>query len=76
MCVEAAAFGLAVAAGYLTRDHRWALASGIYLLAVSCDLAFHAEDLGRQHLAYAGILGLLVLATTFAPLRQRRHCLD
>ncbi|MEV1000186.1 hypothetical protein [Nonomuraea sp. NPDC050202] len=76
MSVEVAAFGLVVAAGYLTRDYRWALASGIYLLVVSCDLAFHAEHLARQHLAYAGILSLLLLAAAFAPLRQRRHCLD
>ncbi|GAA2210492.1 hypothetical protein GCM10009850_059510 [Nonomuraea monospora] len=76
MAVEAAAFGLVVAAGHLTRDHRWSLASGIYLLALSCELAWHAEHLGRQHLAYAGILGLLFLAAAFAPLRQRRHCLD
>ncbi|MGR6913827.1 hypothetical protein ACU635_06200 [[Actinomadura] parvosata] len=76
MCVEVAVFGLVVAAGYLTRDHRWALASGIYLLLLSCDLAFHVEHLGRQHLAYAGILLLLLAAAAFAPLRQRRHCLD
>ncbi|AQZ68152.1 unnamed protein product [[Actinomadura] parvosata subsp. kistnae] len=76
MCVEVAVFGLVVAAGYLTRDYRWVLASGIYLLLLSCDLAFHVEYLERQHLAYAGILFLLLVAAAFAPLRQRRHCLD
>ncbi|WP_157547859.1 hypothetical protein [Nonomuraea candida] len=76
MAVEVALFGLAVAGGYLARDPRWALACGVYLLVSLGDLAFHAEQLGRQHLAYAGILGLLGTAAAFVPYRQRRHCLD
>ncbi|MEV0620429.1 hypothetical protein AB0I81_44405 [Nonomuraea sp. NPDC050404] len=76
MAAEVVALGLAVAGGYLARDPRWALASGVYLLIVSSDLAFHAEQLGRQHLAYAGILLLLVTAAALIPFRQRRHCLD
>ncbi|MEV0379295.1 hypothetical protein [Nonomuraea sp. NPDC050643] len=76
MTVEALMFGLAVAAGYLARDHRWALAAGLYLAVVSGDLAIHSEELTRQHLAYAGLLLLLTLAAAFTPLRQRRHCLD
>ncbi|MGW2147003.1 hypothetical protein ACWCOT_22050 [Nonomuraea bangladeshensis] len=76
MAVEAVALGLAVTGGYLARDHRWAMASAIYLLVALGELAFHAQDLGRQHLAYAGILVLLTMAAVFVPLRQRRHCLD
>lgn len=76
LAVEAAAFGLAAAACYLTRDHRWALASGIYLLVTSAELTAHAEELTRQHLAYWGVLAVLALGATFAPFRQRRHCLD
>ncbi len=76
MAVEAVALGLAVTGGYLARDHRWAMASGIYLLVVLAELGFHVQQLGRQHLAYAGILVLLTVAAAFVPLRQRRHCLD
>ncbi|WP_433435652.1 hypothetical protein [Nonomuraea sp. CA-141351] len=76
LAVEAAAFGLAAAACYLARDHRWALASGIYLLVTSVELTMHAEFLTRQHVAYWGVLALLTTACAFAPLRQRRHCLD
>lgn len=76
MAVEAAALGLATTGAYLTRDHRWALASGIYLLATSGQLVIHADALTRQHLAYWGVLLVLALGATFAPFRQRRHCLD
>ncbi|MEO3874400.1 hypothetical protein ABGB18_36880 [Nonomuraea sp. B12E4] len=76
MAVEAAALGLAAAAGYLARDHRWALASGIYLLVASGEPALHGEELTRQHLAYWGVLVLLALWAVLAPFRPRRHCLD
>ncbi|MER7505179.1 hypothetical protein AB0L05_34895 [Nonomuraea pusilla] len=76
LAVEAAALGLAAAACYLARDHRWALASGIYLLVTSVELTMHAEELTRQHLAYWGVLAVLALGAACAPFRQRRHCLD
>lgn len=76
MAVEAAAFGLATASAYLARDHRWALASGVYLAVASGPFVMHAENLTRQHLAYWGVLVLLVAATAFAPFHRRRHCLD
>ncbi|WP_182900498.1 hypothetical protein [Microbispora sp. H10830] len=76
LAVETAAFGLAATGCYLTRDHRWALASGIYLLVTSVELATHAEQLTRQHLAYWGVLAVLLLGAACAPFRQRRHCLD
>ncbi|NUR91046.1 MAG: hypothetical protein HOY71_43820 [Nonomuraea sp.] len=76
MGVEAGAFGLAAAAAYLARDHRWTLAAGIYLAVASGDPALHAGQLTRQHLAYWGVLLVLVLGAAFAPFRQRRHCLD
>ncbi|MEV1167221.1 hypothetical protein [Nonomuraea sp. NPDC049784] len=76
LAVEAAAFGLAAAGCYLARDHRWALASGIYLLVTSVELTTHAEALTRQHLAYWGLLAVLTLGAASAPFRHRRHCLD
>ncbi|GAA3118832.1 hypothetical protein GCM10020001_043640 [Nonomuraea salmonea] len=74
--MEAVAFGLAAWAGYLTRDHRWALAAGIYLAVTSGDLVVHASELTGQHLAYWGVLAVLALWAAGTPLRQRRHCLD
>ncbi|SEG98205.1 hypothetical protein SAMN05444920_111236 [Nonomuraea solani] len=76
LVVEAAAFGLAVACGYLARDHRWAMAACVYLPVGGGDLIAHSFELSRQHLAYAGVLVVLTVAATFAPFRQRRHCLD
>ncbi|MGP3958213.1 hypothetical protein ACTWPT_19575 [Nonomuraea sp. 3N208] len=76
IAVEAAALGLATASAYLARDHRWALASGVYLLVTSSGFVMHAEELTRQHLAYWGVLLLLTLASAVAPFRPRRHCLD
>ncbi|RVX45598.1 hypothetical protein EDD27_8410 [Nonomuraea polychroma] len=76
MAVEAAAFGLAAAGCYLARDHRWALACGIYLLAASGQLIIHVEQLTRQHLAYWGVLVVLAGWAAVAPFRHRRHCLD
>ncbi|GAA3254277.1 hypothetical protein [Nonomuraea helvata] len=76
LAVEATALGLALACCYLTRDHRWALAAGIYLLVTSIELTTHAEELTRQHLAYWGVLTVLTLGATSAPFRRRRHCLD
>ncbi|WP_188192173.1 hypothetical protein [Nonomuraea sp. SYSU D8015] len=76
MAVETAAFGLAAAACYLARDHRWALASGVYLLVASGRFIEFADHLTRQHLAYWGVLLVLTLGAAFAPFRQRRHCLD
>ncbi|MGN9843104.1 hypothetical protein ACTMTI_33775 [Nonomuraea sp. H19] len=76
MAVEVAAFGLATAGGYLTRDHRWALAAGVYLLVASGELVQNVEQLTRQHLAYEGVLVLLAVGAAVAPFRQRRHCLD
>ncbi|TMR98685.1 hypothetical protein [Nonomuraea basaltis] len=76
MAVEAAGFGLAAACCYVTRDHRWALAAGIYLLVSAGQPIIHAEQLTRQHLAYWGVLLVLTLGAAFAPFRQRRHCLD
>ncbi|MFC7588847.1 hypothetical protein ACFQYP_37985 [Nonomuraea antimicrobica] len=76
LAVEAGALGLGLMACYWARDHRWALASGVYLVTFCGDLAWHAEWLTSQHLAYAGVLVLLALSAAFAPLRQGRHCLD
>ncbi|NJP94155.1 hypothetical protein HCN51_32775 [Nonomuraea sp. FMUSA5-5] len=76
LAVEAAAMGLGAMGGYLARDHRWALASGVYLVTVCGELALYSDYLTRQHLAYLGVLLLLTLAAAFAPFRQRRHCLD
>ncbi|GAA3544831.1 hypothetical protein GCM10022419_026300 [Nonomuraea rosea] len=74
--VEVTLFAFGTAGGYLARDHRWALGAGIYLLVVCGDLTLHAEYLTRQHVAYGGVLVLLVVAAAFAPFRPRRHCLD
>ncbi|MFC5825177.1 hypothetical protein [Nonomuraea insulae] len=76
LAVEVTLFGLGTLGGYLARDHRWALGAGIYLLVDFGDLTLHSEELTRQHLAYTGILIVLLAATAFAPFRQRRHCLD
>ncbi|WP_052422402.1 hypothetical protein [Nonomuraea candida] len=76
MAVETAALGLAVAGCSLARDHRWALASGIYLLVTSVELSVNADLLTRQHLAYWGVLTVLTLGAASAPFRRRRHCLD
>jgi hypothetical protein len=76
MAVEVAAMALGALGAALARDHRWALAGGVYLLTLCGDLALHSADLTRQHLAYLGILLLLSLTAAFAPFRQRRHCLD
>ncbi|MET7327260.1 hypothetical protein [Nonomuraea sp. NPDC005650] len=73
---EVAAFGLAVAGSSLARDHRWALASGIYLLVRSVELSTSPDLLTRQHLAYWGLLTVLALGAGSAPFRRRRHCLD
>lgn len=76
LATEAAVFGLAVAGCYLARDHRWALASGIYLLVRSVELSMNADSLTRQHLAYWGVLAVLALGAASVPFRRRRHCLD
>ncbi|MBF8188654.1 hypothetical protein ITP53_23575 [Nonomuraea sp. K274] len=76
MAVEGTAFGLAVAGGYLARDHRWALGAGIYLAAASGQVLLHADVLTRQHLAYWGVLLLLTLGAALAPFRQPRYCVD
>ncbi|MDX3100708.1 hypothetical protein ACIBO5_19510 [Nonomuraea angiospora] len=76
IAAEAAAFGLAIAGCYLARDHRWALASGIYLLVRSVELTVNSDFLTRQHLAYWGLLAVLALGAASVPFRRRRHCLD
>ncbi|MFI7423450.1 hypothetical protein [Nonomuraea sp. NPDC049684] len=76
LVVEAVAFGLAAGSAYLARDHRWTLAAAIYLATASGELVLHSDALTRQHLAYWGVLALLVVGAAFAPFRQRRHCLD
>ncbi|MEV4398643.1 hypothetical protein [Nonomuraea sp. NPDC049607] len=76
MAVEVLAFGLAAGSAYLARDHRWTLAAGIYMTMASGGLALHSDVLTRQHLAYWGVLVLLLVGAAFAPFRQRRHCLD
>ncbi|MER6510978.1 hypothetical protein ABT158_29445 [Nonomuraea sp. NPDC001636] len=76
LVVEAAAFGLAAGSAYLARDHRWTLAAAIYLATTSGELVLHSDALTRQHLAYWGVLALLVVGAAFAPFRRRRHCLD
>ncbi|MDA0642506.1 hypothetical protein [Nonomuraea ferruginea] len=76
MAAEVTAFGLAAVCGYLARDHRWAFAASVYLLATSGGMILHAPELTKQHLAYEGVLVLLALAAAFAPFRHRRHCLD
>ncbi|MEU1390268.1 MULTISPECIES: hypothetical protein [unclassified Nonomuraea] len=76
LSVEAVAFGLAMASAYLARDHRWTLAAAIYLATTSGELVLHSDALTRQHLAYWGVLALLVTGAAFAPFRRQRHCLD
>ncbi|YCK33766.1 hypothetical protein ACNF49_06600 [Actinomadura sp. ATCC 39365] len=76
LVVEVVAFGLAAGSAYLARDHRWTLAAAIYLATTSGELVLHSSDLTRQHLAYWGVLALLIVGAAFAPFRQRRHCLD
>ncbi|GLX01202.1 hypothetical protein [Microtetraspora sp. NBRC 16547] len=76
LSVEVGVFALAVVGAYLARDLRWALASGIYLLAASGELNLRVEYLTRQHLAYWSMLVLLTLGAAIAPYRPRRHLLD
>ncbi|MER6949556.1 hypothetical protein ABT294_36640 [Nonomuraea sp. NPDC000554] len=76
LAVEVVVFALAVVAAYVTRDLRWTLASGIYLLVASAGLSLHADSMTRQHIAYWGVLTLLVLGAAVAPFRQRGRCLD
>ncbi|MFC7648092.1 hypothetical protein ACFQX6_52205 [Streptosporangium lutulentum] len=76
VALELALFGLAVYAGRLTCDLRWALGAWLYLLAVSATLAQNAEGLTRQHVAYWGLLALLAVTAALVPYGFRRRALN
>ncbi|MDP9848949.1 hypothetical protein [Streptosporangium lutulentum] len=66
---------LAIWAGHVARDPRWAMAAGIYLIPVC---AVHAENLGAQSSQDVAHLALLVFLTALAvivPYRAKRHIL-
>ncbi|WP_433247649.1 hypothetical protein ACQPYK_47405 [Streptosporangium sp. CA-135522] len=67
--------GLAIWAGRLSRDPRWALASATYLAAVSVSFAENIDNLSRQGVAYWGLLAFLTLAAVAVPYGYRRHAL-
>ncbi|MDP9848408.1 hypothetical protein [Streptosporangium lutulentum] len=68
-------FGLGIWAGRMAGDLRWALASTIYLLAVSVSFGESLGYLSTQDVAYWGLLVLLTLFTAAVPYGRRRHAL-
>ncbi|MER5424433.1 hypothetical protein [Streptosporangium roseum] len=72
---EIALLGLAVWAGHVARDPRWALASAMYLLAAS--VAFGESlsylSLSPQDMAHWALLALLTLAGAVVPYGHRRR---
>ncbi|WP_406319456.1 hypothetical protein OHA77_19430 [Streptosporangium sp. NBC_01639] len=75
VAAEIVLLGLAVWAGHLARDPRWALASAIYLLAVSVAFAESLPYLSRRDVAYWALLAFLTLATAVVPYGRRRRAL-
>ena len=73
--VEIGILALAIWAGHVTRDPRWAVAAVIYLIPIC---AVYAENLGAHSSQDVARLALLVFLTAFAaavPYRARRHVL-
>ncbi|MEV4247387.1 hypothetical protein AB0J63_28720 [Streptosporangium canum] len=73
MAVELALLGMALWAGRLSHDPRWALGATIYVTVASARLWDHAADLTRQHLAYWGLLVFLAGATALVPFGHWRR---
>lgn len=66
---------LAVWAGHVAHDPRWAMAAGVYLTSV---LAVYAENLGahsERDLAHLAVLVLLTASAAAVPYRAKRHIL-
>ncbi|MEV4186204.1 hypothetical protein AB0J28_32730, partial [Streptosporangium canum] len=66
---------LAVWAGHVAHDPRWAMAAGVYLIPV---LAVYAENLGahsERDLAHLAALVLLTASAAAVPYRAKRHVL-
>ncbi|WP_371782975.1 hypothetical protein [Streptosporangium subroseum] len=73
--VEIGILALAIWAGHMARDPRWAVAAVIYLIPIC---AVYAENLGAHSSQDVAHLALLVFLTAFAaavPYRARRHVL-
>jgi hypothetical protein len=73
--VEIGILALAIWAGHVARDPRWAVAAVIYLIPIC---AVYAENLGVHSSQDVAHLALLVLLTAFSaavPYRARRHVL-
>jgi hypothetical protein len=73
--LETALLALAVWAGRVASDQRWAFAAGLHLLVVSTVFAENPADFTRNDLAYWALLAFLTAATTVAPYQARRHAL-
>ncbi|AWS46795.1 hypothetical protein [Streptosporangium sp. 'caverna'] len=75
VAVEIGILALAIWAGHVARDPRWAMAAVIYLIPVC---AVYAENLGAQSSQDVAHLALLVFLTALAvivPYRAKRHVL-
>ncbi len=73
--LETALLALAIWAGQVASDQRWALAAGLHLVVVSAVFAENLADFTRNDLAYWALLAFLTAATTVAPYQARRHAL-
>jgi hypothetical protein len=75
LVLEVALFGLAIWAGRVTRDLRWAVASWTYLLVMLVPMAENPTWYARHDLSHWALLTLLAVAAAAVPLRARRHVL-
>ncbi|MEV5411524.1 hypothetical protein AB0K60_22135 [Thermopolyspora sp. NPDC052614] len=73
--LEIALFGLAIWAGHVARDPRWAIAGGTYLLVTLVLLVENGPQLQRDDLSHWGLLAFLALTAAAIPLRARRRVL-
>jgi hypothetical protein len=73
--MEVVLLGMAVWAGHLAADPRWAVAAGVPLLSALVVFAENASSYGRQELSHLGLLALLAVLAAAVPFHARRHAL-
>jgi len=75
LVLELAVFGLAILAGRVTGDLRWAVAGGMYALVTLVHLVENHARFPSHDLSHWAVLALLALVSAAVPVRARRHAL-